>query len=104
MLSHHARWPGKWVLEFGDLLACGTHAIQLAEVAIPVLLWVRKTRWLGALFGFGLHAGICMFARGLELFFLSMLMIYLAFLRSEDIDHLERWTRRWWKPGRERPR
>ena len=94
MLSHHARWPGVWVLNSETFLACATHAIQFAEISIPVLLWVRKTRWWGALLGFGLHAGISIFARDLGLFFLAMMMTYLAFLRREDVEDLERHLRR----------
>ncbi len=90
MLSHHARWPGTWVLEYGSLMALGTYGIQLAEFAIPVLLFVKKTRWWGALLGFALHVGISIFARDLELFCLSMLMTYLAFLQKEDVEALER--------------
>lgn len=100
LLSHHARWPGQWVLEYESLLACGTYAIQLAEVAIPVLLWVKKTRWWGALLGFVLHAGISLFARDLGLFFLSIMMSYLAFLRTEDVERLEHWMRHWLKRGK----
>ena len=100
LLSHHARWSGRWVLDYQGLMACGTYAVQLAEVAIPVLLWVKKTRWKGALLGFALHAGISVFARDLELFFLAMMLSYLVFLRTEDVAGLERWTRRWLKRGR----
>jgi hypothetical protein len=88
LLSHHARWPGPWVLELGPLLALATHATQLVEVTIPVLLWVRKTRRWGALLGFCLHAGISLLTRSIEVFSLSMLMTYLAFLRAEDINEL----------------
>lgn len=98
LLSHHARWPGPWVLEHGTLLALATYGAQLAETAIPVLLWVKKTRWWGALLGFSLHAGISLFSRDLGLFFSSMLMTYLAFLRPEDMQglqsHLQRWLAR----------
>ena len=94
MLSHQARWPGRWVLEYGSLLTLGTYAVQLAEVAIPVLLWVKKTRWWGALVGTALHAGISLFARDLELFCLSMMMSYLAFLRKEDVEGAERCVKR----------
>jgi hypothetical protein len=99
MLSHYARWPGTWVLEYGSLMALGTYAIQLAETAIPVLLWVRKTRWRGAILGTALHAGISVFARDLELFCLTMMMTYLAFLRKEDVEDMERRVKRWLKRG-----
>ena len=89
MLSHHARWPGPWVLEYGGLLTFATYATQIAETTIPVLLWVKKTRWWGMLMGFSLHAGICVFARDLGLFFLAMMMTYPAFLRTGDIEAVQ---------------
>lgn len=95
LLSHHARWPGPWVLECGTLLTLATYAAQLAEVAIPVLLWVKKTRWWGMLLGFSLHAGISVFARDLGLFFCSMMMTYIVFLRAEDLDGLQSRVQRW---------
>lgn len=99
MLSHHARWPGTWVLEYGSLMALGTYGIQLAEIAIPVLLWVKKTRWWGVILGAALHVGISVFARDLELFCLSMMMTYLAFLRKEDVERFERWVKSRLKRG-----
>ena len=99
LLSHHARWPGPWVLEFGTLLALATYATQVAEAAIPILLWVKKTRWWGALLGFSLHAGISVFARDIELFSLSMMMTYLAFLRAEDLNDLPTRVKRWFARG-----
>jgi hypothetical protein len=95
LLSHHARWPGPWVLEYGGLLTFATYAAQAAEVAIPVLLWVKKTRWWGMLLGFALHAGISVFAREIGLFFLAMMMTYLAFLRTGDIEAVQGRMKRW---------
>ena len=95
LLSHHARWPGPWVLEYGGLLTFATYAAQAAEVAIPVLLWVKKTRWWGMLLGFALHAGISVFAREIGLFFLAMMMTYLAFLRTGDIEAVQGRVKRW---------
>jgi hypothetical protein len=95
LLSHHARWPGPWVLEYGGILTFATHAAQLTETAIPVLLCIRRTRFMGMLLGFSLHAGISLVARDLGFFFLAMMMTYLAFLRAEDIaswnDRIKRW-------------
>ena len=99
LLSHHARWPGPWVLEYGSLLTFGTYAAQIAETTIPVLLLLKKTRWWGMLLGFFLHAGISVVARDLGLFFAAMMMTYLAFLRAEDIDRIAGWARRRFKRG-----
>jgi hypothetical protein len=95
LLSHHSRWPGVWVLEYPGLLTFVTHAVQIAELAIPVLLWRKKTRWWGMLLGFSLHAGISVFAEDLGLFFLAMMMTYLAFLRTGDIEMVQGRVRRW---------
>ena len=94
-LSHHARWPGRWVLEYGSIFTAATYAIQIAEVAIPVLLWVKKTRWWGMLLGLVLHAGVSVFARDLGLFFLAMMMTYPAFLRTGDIEAVQGRVKRW---------
>lgn len=94
LLSHHARFGGLWILENENLLHLLTHGVQLVEVAIPVLLWKRRTRWWGALLGVLLHGGICVGARGLELFFLTMLMSYTCFLDRTDMDGLEGGLRR----------
>jgi hypothetical protein len=94
LLSHHARFAGRWVLENENLLHLLTHAVQLVEVAIPVLLWMRPYRWWGALLGVLLHGGICVGARGLELFFLTMLMGYTCFLDRADMDRLEKFLLR----------
>ncbi len=103
MLSVHARWPGRWVFEYGGLMALGTYAIQLAEVSVPVLLWAKKTRWWGALLGTALHGGIAVFGRGFSMFCVSMMMTYLAFLRQEDVENMERWMHRWRKRGVDGP-
>ncbi len=87
--SHHSRFSGRWVLEHENLLHLLTYSVQLVEVAIPVLLWKRQTRGWGVLLGVLLHGGICVGARGLGLFFLTMLMSYTCFLDRTDMDRLE---------------
>lgn len=90
LLSHNARWPGLWVLNYGTLLKGVTYLVLLMELAIPVLLMVRRWRWYGIAAGVLLHAGISLMAYNLMLFFLSMMMLYLSFLQKEDMDWLER--------------
>lgn len=94
LLSHNARWPGLWVLDYGTLLKGVTYLVLLMELAIPVLLLVRRWRWWGFAAGFLLHAGISLMAYNLVLFFLSMMTLYLSFLQKEDMDWLERKLRR----------
>ena len=94
LLSHNARWPGLWVLNYGLLLKGVTYLVLLVELAIPFLLMVRRWRWYGFAAGFLLHAGISLMAYNLILFFLSMMMLYLSFLQPEDMDRLERRLKR----------
>ncbi len=94
LLSHHARWPGLWVLEYGALLSLATFAIQIGEAVIPPLLWIKRTRWWGAAMGAALHIGISIVTRDIGLFCLAMLMSYTSFLRQEDVETLQRWMSR----------
>ena len=90
LLSHNARWPGLWVLNYGFLLKVVTYLVLLVELAIPALLMVRRWRWWGIGAGFLLHAGISLMAFNLMLFFLAMMTLYLSFLQPEDMDWVER--------------
>lgn len=86
LLSHMARWPSASVLESEGLLKLVTWLTLAVELAIPILLWIRRTRWFGFALGFVLHAAISIASINLGLFFLTMTMTYLCFLRREDID------------------
>lgn len=90
MLSSNARWPGLWVLNYSLLLKISTYLVLLLELAIPVLLMIRRWRWYGFAAGIMLHGGISLTADNLELFFLSMLALYPSFLLPQDMDWLER--------------
>lgn len=102
LLSSHSRMSGAWVRENESLLHLFTHLVQLVEVAIPVLLWVRRTRWTGILTGVLLHGGICISAKGFELFFLTMIMSYTCFLDRTDMDRLQGFLARITSKTRER--
>lgn len=99
LLSIFSRWPGPWVLDWSWLLALATWLALLIEIAVPVLLFIRQTRYYGALLGILLHLWICVLTPDLEMFFLAMAMSYLAFLRSEDVERLQRFWDRWLKKG-----
>ncbi len=90
LLSHNARWPGLWVLNYGFALKVATYLTLLTELAIPFLLMVRRWRWIGFATGIFLHVGISLTSYNLELFFLAMMVLYLSFLQPEDMDWLER--------------
>lgn len=98
LLSHNARWPGLWVVDYEFLLQVSTYLVLLVEILIPVLLMIRQWRWLGFIAGFLLHAGICVISLNLGMFFLTMMTYYLSFLRQEDIEWLERCFRSRTKP------
>lgn len=90
LLSHNARWPGLWVLDYGFVLKGVTYLVLLMEFAIPLLLIARRWRWYGFATGILLHAGISLMSYNLILFFLSMMVLYLSFLQPEDMDWLQR--------------
>ncbi|WP_395741907.1 HTTM domain-containing protein [Prosthecobacter sp.] len=90
LLSHNSRWPGLWVLNYGLPLKVLTYLVLLVELAIPILLMVRRWRWYGFITGIALHAGICLMSYNLVLFFLAMMVLYLSFLQPEDFDRLQR--------------
>jgi hypothetical protein len=92
LLSHFSRWPGTWVLDWSALLGLLTWLVLLVEIAIPPLLFIRRTRFIGLALGLSLHLGITLFSRDLEMFLLVMAMSYLAFLRDEDVAALQRFT------------
>ncbi len=89
LLSSNARWPGLWVLNYGFALKVATYGVLLMELAIPVLLMIRRWRWFGVAAGILLHVGISLTAYNFVLFFLSMLVLYPSFLQPEDMDWLE---------------
>lgn len=90
LMSHFARWPGPWAAEHSSLLAFGTYLALVLEMAIPVLLFVKRTRYWGMLLGFLLHGFISLMARNIEPFLLTMLMAYLAFLSGADVERIGR--------------
>ena len=94
LMSHFARWPATWAAEHTRLLQMGTYLALVAELAIPILLYVRRTRFYGALLGLLLHGSICVVGRNFEPFLLTMIMTYLAFLTTSDVGFLQRWTLR----------
>ena len=94
LLSSHSRVSAAWVLRSESLLQMATYSVQLVEVLIPVLLWMRRTRWWGILLGVALHGGICLGAKSLEMFLMTMVMGYAAFLDRGDMDALENFLRR----------
>jgi hypothetical protein len=97
LLSHNARWPGLWVLNYGFVLKAATYLVLLTEFMIPILLMVRRWRWWGFGTGIMLHAGISLTSYNLGLFFLAMMVLYVSFLEQKDMDwlmrHLPRKTR-----------
>lgn len=94
MLSIYSRFQG---IEWADRLVLSsilTYATLVIELAIPLLLWCRKTRWLGFLLGFGLHLSILVVAK-VWLFSLTVLVPYLAFLERADLDRWQTRLREW---------
>jgi len=91
LLSHFARWPDAWVAKQASLLLPLTYLALLIEVAIPVMLFVKRTRFWGALLGLLFHGFICVISHNIGPFTLVMGMTYLAFLTGSDVQRLEAW-------------
>jgi hypothetical protein len=88
-VSMFARNPNPAFADLGvwdPLLTWGT---LLIETLVPVLLWKRSTRWVGLCLGLVLHGTIAVLGK-LELFSLSMLPMYLAFLEDSDFERFAR--------------
>ena len=88
LLSHNARWPGLWVTDWGLLLKLVTFGVLLLEVALPLLLFSKRWYRLGIVLGILLHGGITIMSINLIMFFLTMLVLFAACLRSADMDWL----------------
>lgn len=86
LLSHNARWPGLWVTDLGLLLKLVTWVVLLLEIALPLLLFTKRWYRLGIVLGILLHGGIAIMSINLGMFFLTMLVLFIACLRSEDLE------------------
>ncbi|MFP6874201.1 MAG: HTTM domain-containing protein [Verrucomicrobiales bacterium] len=80
MLSHHSRFAGSWVIHWHEFLDMLTYLTLMVELAIPILLWIPKTRRLGLFLGVAFHLSIAVFGVNLSIFSLVMIMTYLAFI------------------------
>ncbi len=87
MMSMYSRFPNfhweNWQL-LSNVLTYGT---LVTELAIPLLLWNRRCRWLGFVLGIFLHGGIW-FMSSLWLFSLTIMIPYFAFLEPQDFQSL----------------
>ena len=84
MLSDFCWFGGPWILEAGWLTKTATWGTQVAELLIPLLLAFRRTWVSGFVLGTLLHLTIAITTPYLVPFSLSMVMIYLAFVRFES--------------------
>ncbi len=85
-LSHNSRWPMLWIADHELLLQISTYLVIAVELILPVLLMVRRWHRLGFLIGFLLHGGIVLTAYNLGMFFLTMMTLYISFLRQDDVE------------------
>lgn len=80
LLSHHSRFAGPWVLEWEGILSAATFLTSFLELAIPILLWIRPTRWIGLAIGVILHLTIAIVSLNIGLFSIAIVMTYVVFL------------------------
>ncbi len=85
-LSHNSRWPMIWIADYELLLQVSTYLVIAVEIMLPILLMVRRWHRAGFIIGFLLHGGIVLTAYNLGMFFLTMMALYLSFLRQEDLE------------------
>ena len=100
VLSEYARWPAIWLVDFDMTLRVVTYLILILEVVLPLLLMNRRWHRVGMLTGLLFHFGIFVTSLNLLMFFLAMMVLYLAFLRSDDIDWLSRQAKYWLQTAR----
>ena len=93
MLSNYSRFQTTAWANWEVVSALLTYATLLIEIAVPLLLWKKRTRWLGFALGVSLHLGILAVSH-IWLFSLAILVPYLAFLTGEDLDAIRRFVRR----------
>jgi hypothetical protein len=79
-LSLHSRFAGPWVLEWEGVLSAATFLTSFVEIAIPILLWIKATRWIGLATGVVFHMGIAAVSLNIGLFSITILMTYVSFL------------------------
>jgi hypothetical protein len=92
-MSMFSRFPSPVFAHYGVLGAVLTYSTLLIELALPFLLWVRKTRYLGIFLGVSLHFGIALTSK-LALFSLAVTSLYVAFLEQHDFDRFAAWLGR----------
>lgn len=94
LMSNNARFPSPSVVQFELLLRVMTWSVLASEIFIPFLLLFRKTRLLGALLGVSFHVGIFMLSSNLELFCLTMVILYIPLLDPRSLEiAAQRWSR-----------
>lgn len=93
MLSNYSRFQSPSWANWEVVSAVLSYATLVIELAVPLLLWRKRTRWLGFALGFSLHLGILAVSH-IWLFSWAILVPYLAFLTGEDLDAIRRFVRR----------
>ena len=94
LMSIFARWPDADVAGWQDFLMPVTFLVLLFELALPVLLFVPRTRKIGFVLGFLFHLGIAVAGKHLFMFSLVMWMSYVAFVTPGVLDRVQGKLRR----------
>lgn len=83
MMSLYSLFPSAAFAHAEAFSVAMTYLTLAIEVAVPVLLFLPRGRWLGVVLGLLLHVGIAV-TSNLWLFSLSMLVLYPAFVSPAD--------------------
>ena len=92
LMSLYSNFPSPRWASWSEISALLTLGTLVTEVAVPILLWQRRWRWLGLAMGIGLHVGIAL-TSDLWLFSLSMMMVYPAYLEADDVSRWSNWVK-----------
>ncbi len=84
MFSAYSRFQYIFFAENLWLSKILTYGTLVIEFTVPLLLIIRKTRWLGFVFGISLHLGI-MFTSNLFVFSFAMVILYIPWLDNLNV-------------------
>lgn len=89
-------WVPSSLLDSLTALQIATWGVIVVELVIPVAIWIPRTRRACMALAIGMHLAID-YSMHLFLFQWIMILGWLTFLTSEDLDRLAAWRRSLWE-------
>lgn len=91
--SYYGRFTPEQIAKYSELLSYLSDATIAIELALPLLLWNKKTRLLGIFLGLGFHTSIALLSR-LSIFSIVIISTYSCFIEREDFRKLRNLLKR----------